>query len=247
MKYAPYIRIIENADTAVLMVHGIVGSPDHFKELIPLIPEDWSIYNILLDGHGKDVEDFSHTSMAKWKTQVHNQLEQILQTHRRVLMVAHSMGTLFAIQEAIASPGKIASLFLLNVPLVPYVHPKVAANSVYLALGKPKNNATARAMQAGTSIHLSPKLWKYVGWAPRYWELLVECRATLRSIPKLTTPTLTFHSRHDELVTSHTCKYLRNHPYITNIMLESSGHFAYSRIDTHILKSKLKKTIEDMQ
>ena len=246
MQHEPFIRIAENADTAVLMIHGIVGSPSHFKDLLPLIPEDWSLYNILLDGHGKDVEDFSHTSMEKWKTQVSRQLDRILLSHRRVLIIAHSMGTLFAIREAIHRPEDIVGLFLLNVPLTPFVQPKAALTSVQMALGIPQNNSSTRAMQSASSVHLTPKLWKYIGWTPRFWELLQECRETIKRLPLLKTPTLTFQSRRDELVSMRACKYLNSHPAITNTVLESSGHFVYSKIDTHILKSRLKQIIETM-
>ena len=246
MKHTPYIRIVENADTAVLMIHGIVGTPAHFQNLLPLIPENWSVYNILLDGHGKQVEDFSHTSMENWKRQVEIQLDEILLTHRRVLIIAHSMGTLFAIRQAIRCPDRICGLFLLNVPLTPYVQPKAAVQSVQMALGIPPNNGSARAMEAASSIQLSPKLWKYVGWMPRFWELLQECRATIKCLPELKTPTLSFQSRHDELVSMRACKYLDAHPYITNTILESSGHFAYSKIDTAFLQRKLKENIKKL-
>lgn len=247
MQHAPYIRQVENAETAVLMIHGIVGSPAHFKNLLPLIPEDWSVYNILLDGHGGEVEDFAHTDMNKWKAQVHAQLDEILSTHKQVLIIAHSMGTLLAIQEAVCRPEGIAGLFLLNVPLTPFVQPKAAIQSVQMALGRPRNNCSARALEASGSVHLTPKLWKYIGWTPRFWELLQECRATIKRLPELKTSALTFQSRHDELVSIRTCKHLEGHPCITNTILESSGHFAYSKIDTHILKGKLKETIKSIK
>ena len=67
-----YARIVPGAGTAVLMVHGIVGTPRHFDWLIPEFDETWSVYNILLDGHGGSVDDFAETSMKKWKEQVHS-------------------------------------------------------------------------------------------------------------------------------------------------------------------------------
>ena len=246
MEHETYIRIAENASTAVLMIHGIVGTPAHFQALLPLIPESWSIYNILLDGHGGSVEDFSRTSMEKWKTQVAQQLDEILLTHRRVLIIAHSMGTLFAIRQAIRCPDKVCGLFLLNVPLTPFVRPKAAVQSVQMALGIPENNCSSRAMEAASSVQLTPQLWKYIGWTPRFWELLQECRATVKRLPQLKTPTLTFQSRHDELVSMRSCKYLDKHPYITNAVLESSGHFAYSKIDTVLLQRKLKEIIKKL-
>lgn len=121
MKYTPYYRIVSGAKTAALFVHGIVGTPAHFQDLVPMIPADWSVYNILLDGHGKQVEDFARTSMVKWKAQVSAQLDEILRTHAQVLIVAHSMGTLFAIDEAMKRPDKVKGLLLLAVPLAPRV------------------------------------------------------------------------------------------------------------------------------
>ena len=70
MEHLEYIRIVDHADTAVLFIHGIVGTPNHFHAFIPLVPEHISVCNLLLDGHGGSVKDFSHTSMRKWVVQV---------------------------------------------------------------------------------------------------------------------------------------------------------------------------------
>ena len=48
--HSPFTRQ-GSGKNAVLLIHGIAGSPGHFRELIPAIPETYSIYNILLDGH----------------------------------------------------------------------------------------------------------------------------------------------------------------------------------------------------
>jgi len=53
--------------------------------------------------------------MIEWKQQVKNALEELSETNNKIIIVAHSMGTLFAIQEAIEKP--VEELFLLNVPL----------------------------------------------------------------------------------------------------------------------------------
>ena len=63
-----------DSDFAILMIHGIVGSPAHFKNLIDVIPEDMTLRNILLDGHGKGVSDFGKSSMKKWKEQVSSEV-----------------------------------------------------------------------------------------------------------------------------------------------------------------------------
>ena len=39
MDHRPYIRKTEYADTAVLMIHGIMGTPRHFDGFLEVIPE----------------------------------------------------------------------------------------------------------------------------------------------------------------------------------------------------------------
>ena len=93
--------------TAVLFVHGIIGTPKHFTELIPLVqqvPEDFTVSNITLDGHGKSADHFAATSMVKWKAQVEAEIERLSADHENLIVVAHSMGCLFAIQQ-----GKVAN------------------------------------------------------------------------------------------------------------------------------------------
>ena len=99
MNHSEYIRVSEDNKTAILMIHGIAGTPDHFRDLVPLIPEGWSVYNILLEGHGKEVRDFGAASMKKWKAQVAARLEEIREKHDRIIIVTHSMGGLFAILD----------------------------------------------------------------------------------------------------------------------------------------------------
>ena len=86
MPHQPYFRIIDGADTAILFVHGIVGTPDQFSALLPLVPQEWSCVNLLLPGHGGSVSDFSHASMAQWRQYVAHQIDVLASTHSRVLL-----------------------------------------------------------------------------------------------------------------------------------------------------------------
>ena len=69
MPHQPVCRIIPRADTAVLFVHGIIGTPNHFLPLLPIVPEHVSIRSILLDGHGGDVRAFSRSRLSIWRKQ----------------------------------------------------------------------------------------------------------------------------------------------------------------------------------
>ena len=98
--HSSYIRLVPGAKTAVLMVHGIVGTPRHFDFLLDTVPQDVSVMNILLPGHGGTVKDFANASMKQWKQTVAEAMETLCTTHERVIVVAHSMGTLLTAEAA---------------------------------------------------------------------------------------------------------------------------------------------------
>lgn len=241
MKSQEQIMIRPDSDTAVLLVHGIVGTPMQFRDLLPVIPEAWSVYNIVLDGHGYGVEEFARTSMKKWKAQVSAKLDEILLRHKSVLMICHSMGTLFAIQEAINRPEAIRALFLLQSPLRVHYPPKTAWQCVRTALGK--QDPAAQELRHACGLELTNKLWKYAAWLPRFWELLCESRRIRNLIGSLKTPCMAFPSAKDELVSMRSCKELARNPDIQITVLRESGHFSYSDRDTRLLQEKLKQLI----
>ena len=232
MEHQEQIRFIPGSRDCVLLIHGICGTPRHFRELLPVIPEDTSFYNILLDGHGQDVAAFSQTSMEKWHAQMETVVERILSRHQRVILVAHSMGTLFAIRAAVAHPDRIRGLLLLAVPTRPRLRVGTLVSCLKVAWGRvTPADGRAWAMHEACSIRQTRKLWKYLGWIPRFWELLAECRRVRKLLPGLTTPAWVFQSRVDELVSFRARKDLENLPSVSCTVLEDSGHFSYGRED----------------
>ncbi len=244
MDHREFVRYLPGSDRAVLLLHGIAGTPAHFRQFLPLIPQDWSVYNVLLDGHGGEVGDFARSSMAKWKDQNAQWLALLRRRHKKIYIIAHSMGTLLSVQEAIRDGDKIAGLFLLNVPLQVHFPLSTMVLSVKAALGR-RSNPIVRAMLDDCSIRLTPKLWRYLAWAPRFWELLVQVRRTRKQIAALQVPCMAFQSRQDELVSMKSCEYLGRVSGLKMEVLEHSGHFCYSRQDMRLLQSRLEEFLND--
>lgn len=248
MAHGALERTVLGSRVAVLMVHGIAGTPDHFRDLIPLIPESWTLHNLLLDGHGKGVKDFSRTSMQKWRSQVEARVERLLATHDKLIIVAHSMGTLFAIRAAIRHPKRIPFLFLLNVPTRPWVPFSTVHTCLRVSQGNLReDDKAAWAMLNDTCIRLEPQLWKYIGWTPRLLELLGEISRVRKLLPLLQVPTYAFQSQSDELVHNSSCDDLAEYPYIKTTILRDSGHFQYNETDTTLLQEALQTLIEEVQ
>ena len=243
MEHKEYRRIVDGASTAVLFIHGIVGTPRQFDALLPFVPREMSVVNILLDGHGGAARDFSRTSMRKWTEQVRCEVDALSASHEHVYIAAHSMGTLFAVEQAIRST-KVKGLFLLAVPIKVALKPRMVRNALKVGFGriKPDDHA-ALAAKASCGVIPTKNPFVYLGWIPRYLELFAKIGDTRRILPQLTAPCVTIQSRRDEMVSARSINYLKAHSQMVVHTLEHSGHFHYSPEDLDILQTMFQKFI----
>ena len=250
MKHEEYVRIVPCADTAVLFIHGIVGTPNHFRDLIPLIdlvPADWSVYNLLLDGHGKTVDDFANSSMDKWRRQVWCTFEELSKTHERIILVAHSMGTLFSIQLAIEHPERIPFLFLIAVPMRPGIRLMTIRNLLKLVFGKLRDDIPLEAATKKVcGVTTTRKLWKYLKWIPRFLELFAEIHRTEKGLYRLHIPCIAWQSQTDELVANRTRKVLEKSGVMEVHNLLHSTHFYYHTEDQKLVRHDFSKRIKEL-
>lgn len=244
MKHKEFIRINDNSNTAILFIHGIVGTPNHFNDFVSLVPESFSVFNLLLDGHGKGVKDFSKTSMKKWETQVDSVVEELSSTHEKIYIVAHSLGTLLAIDQAIKNK-QVCKLFLLAVPLSLSLKPKMVINSLKVYFDKVKpGDCEALAAKKCYGIAEDKNPIHYIGWIPRFLELFAKIRRTRKIINLLNAPCSVYQSKKDEMVSRRSTKYLINNTSIFVNELENSGHYYYEKEDFDFLITEFKKTLK---
>lgn len=234
-----YKHIVNGANTAVLFIHGILGTPNHFKDFIPLVPEEYSIHNLLLDGHGRGVKEFSHTSMKTWKNQVETAVNELLKTHKQIIIAAHSMGTLFALQQAYNRPEKIKYMFLLATPLKLGIKFKMFSNSMKLYFNKIKSDDTeGLAYKAACGIKQDKKFWLYLGWIPRFFELFKEIKFTRTLLKNISVPSFAFQSKNDETVSHKSIDFIKDNALIKYNILQKSSHHYYFESDYDILLKK---------
>ena len=241
MGHKPYIRIVETSDTAVLMVHGIAGTPRHFDGVLAVLPENWTVYNILLAGHGGSAEDFAKTSMEAWRGQVREALGELCGKYEKVFVVAHSMGTLLTIDACAEYGERIDGILFLASPLKIGVKPSSVIYSLQAALGIEKENSRAALMKRDCGVELTKKLWVYLGWIPRYLELFSLVRKCRPLVKNIQSPCIAIQSKHDELVSRRAADYLRQNPKIKIYELEKSGHFGYVPEEQEFINQKLKE------
>ena len=229
--HSAYQRIVPGADTALLCIHGIIGTPRHFDRFLTLVPENISVYNILLDGHGKGVKEFSAASMKKWEAQVSEAIEFLSKEHNNIYVLAHSMGTLLALDE-VAKGNRIQKMFLLAVPLRIHIKGVLLKNlwNVYFNRIDP-NDPIGTAARNCCGVTQSRNIFLYLGWIPRYLELFQKIARVQKILPDLQTPCSVYQSRNDELVSLRSVAHLHKLPAASVEILENCYHFYYDSKD----------------
>ena len=241
MEHIEYRRIVPGADTAVLFIHGIAGTPRHFDPFLPLVPEGYSVVSLLLPGHGGTVRDFSWASMAGWETHVQRTVQELAAGHERIFLAAHSMGTLFAIEQAIREP-KVKGLFLLAVPLRLSLKLQLAENSAKVFFDRiAPEDAVAQAARDCYGIERDGNVLHYLGWIPRYLELFRKIRETRALLPRLNTPGLVFQSAQDEMVSPKALRELEAVKSLAVSVLPDSTHYYYAPEDRIRLEERFRQ------
>ncbi len=235
-------RTVPNAKGAVLLLHGIVGSPNHFRRLIDLesqVPADYSVYNLCYPGHGGTVTDFGRSRLQQWRAYAFAAFEELAAVHDKVIIAGHSMGCLFAIQIALQHPEKVEKLYLLQVPLYLGLRFSGVMNLLRFPFGLIREHDPAgQAMLVACGVDTTPWIFRYIPWIPRMVELVREMAAVSGLVGELTVPAVAFQSRKDELVSNRSAKRLRQSGRVEVVELEKSTHFYYTPADQERMQAE---------
>ncbi|WP_349827752.1 alpha/beta hydrolase [Brevibacterium litoralis] len=113
---------VEGAGVAVLLLHGITGSPVVWRAIARELSGtpagsgvSWSAP--LLPGHGTHWRDLNRRTYADWYAAAHTELESLAASHDRVVVAGLSMGGALALDLA-ARTDLVSSVVLVN----PAVH-----------------------------------------------------------------------------------------------------------------------------
>lgn len=220
--------------TSLLFLHGILGDPGYFDFLQSCVPPGCRMEKLLLEGHGGSARDFARASMSRWRQQVAEAVDRLRADGDRIVIVAHSMGTLFAIDSAVR--GNTDGLFLLNPPLSLRLSRRMFTTPLKVLSGNIDDRWT-QAAQAAYSIAPDSNPLHYIGWLPRYMELFGEIRRVRHLVGRLNLPARIYLSAHDEMISPLPAAALfPERDDISVTFLPDSGHYYYSDCD--------RKTIE---
>ena len=219
--HQPFKRIVPGAESAVLFVHGINATPRFFDEYVAALPEHVSVHSLLLPGHGGSVRDFGAHSAQEWEMHVRQALDALRKNHQRVYIMAHSLGTLLALREAVRDSKSIAWW-----------------GKLAKGLG---GKAAQEELRTCYGTEVDWRIWRYVGWIPRYAELFVLSREVRRSIHRLKVPTCVFMAGRDEQVSLRSEHCMRGNPAITLRRMAKSTHHIFATEDKRAITAALKE------
>ena len=99
---------------AILMVHGLNDSPACFRVIAPLLANSgYFCKAIRLTGFAEPTPKYALATQEQWLEQIDSELKQLRQAHKRVYIVAHSLGGALCMQHLMDHPADADRIVLL--------------------------------------------------------------------------------------------------------------------------------------
>ena len=234
--HSEYRRIVPGAQKAVLFVHGINATPRFFDEYAAALPADVSVHNLLLPGHGGSVRDFGRHSAAEWESHVRAALDDLRKSHEQVYIVAHSLGTLLASREAVRDESRSAGMLLRCGPRRIGSRPTAGWGKLAKGLG---GKAARDELRTCYGTEVDWRIWRYIGWIPRYLELFRLSKEARQIVRRVNVPMRVFMAGKDEQVSRRSEKCMAGHPSITISRMEKSSHPIFTPEDKAAIRAAL--------
>jgi len=112
----------EDADKAMLLIHGFSSSPAVFRAMIkPLVDKGYAIYCPVLPGHGTQITDFAQCHYQQWLDCVEKAFNQLQQRYAKIDVLGLSLGGLLAYR--LAQKQSVNHLYLLA-PALGFPYPE---------------------------------------------------------------------------------------------------------------------------
>lgn len=227
-RHQPYTLTRNDADTAILLVHGIYGSPSQFEQLAKtLYQQGYTVRAVLLPGHGCSVKEFSRAKAKDWYAEVSRAANSLSKRYKNIYMIGHSMGGLLIINEAIKNG--VNGVILMSVPMKVKMSLGTFRISLKMLWGNPdKDNDFLKSYRNAYSIQKGP-IWHYILCFPRMINLLQMIRNTRNSLCKVDSPVLIIQSRQDETVCWKSVNIFKEslNCSVDTLLLDKSGHSHY--------------------
>ncbi len=119
---APKVNIdgidLAGGDDAILLIHGLTGSPFELKPLARKLHKNgFTVKAPCLAGHGSTVSNLKNTTWNDWYETVHGTFEELKREHETVSVGGLCMGALLALYLAYREQDRVSSVAALSTTL----------------------------------------------------------------------------------------------------------------------------------
>ena len=195
--HLPKQMLHKDSDAVVIFIHGFMGTPDQFAELMDAVyAKGLSAVSVLLPGHGGSGFDFAKSTAEDWLRSLREEMSRY-QDYKKIYLVGHSIGGLLALN--IAVQFDISGIIAISTPLKIYLfNPFSNFKRLKILFSKKDNEIKKcyiRCKSIGKPYYRTMPLWLRVMLQPH--RLI---RRTKKNLDCVTVPVLTFHSKNDETV-----------------------------------------------
>ena len=105
---------IGSGETAVLFVHGINDSPRCYHKMAPALAEEGFTCRVMrMPGFAEPTGHYARATKEQWLAAIKREIESLRQDHRRVAVVAHSLGGAVTIAHLLENPEAVDAVVLL--------------------------------------------------------------------------------------------------------------------------------------
>ncbi|KAI1619323.1 Alpha/Beta hydrolase protein [Exophiala viscosa] len=129
-----YISSGKQQGRVAVLLHGLGGSTETFRDLLPIIPPDYHIISVDIEGFGKTLLNQEEPlSFSRYVSDLHDLITHVQErpsastsgavngassnnnsSEEPVLLVGHSLGAIISLQYAARFPSQVAGLLLLG-------------------------------------------------------------------------------------------------------------------------------------
>jgi len=242
IEHNPILWESESSDTALLMVHGIFGSPNQFTDMAEYFHErGYTVQTVLLPGHGGSTQDFANTRAFAWRAYYKLCLKKLKSRYKRVVLVGHSMGGLLAAE--CVTEMECDGLILIGTPT------SIAARLTSLH----RHVTNAKALDENMEDYMSmysvdtPKLWEALSWTMPMLDLVQMCSDVHDFLPEINVPVFICQSKGDTTIGRSSAEDLAlglNHTLVEITLLKDSTHSHFTPEERALLLRKMERFLE---
>jgi len=243
--HKPQYYPISNSDDIVIFIHGFMGSPNQFSELMAVAQlQSFATATLLLPGHGDTPAHFGASTFEQWQSHVNSEICRFSCEYENIWLVGHSMGGLLALNSSVDFPDKVRGVLTIATP---FIIPKTSIYSVKTRIKhflSKKDSPIKSKYLSSSSVKLSPSLlWNWQKPTNELKELMTTARINL---PVVTVPVTAVYSESDETTHISSLGVLHDEltrTHLTPVVLTKSLHAYYPKEEQLIINEALLQLI----